>query len=43
MLKDLLYGDFSPGALALSALGIGIPAALAFLGSCRRLRKFANA
>ena len=43
MLKDLLYGDFSAGALALSALGIGIPAALAFLGSCRRLRSFANA
>jgi len=42
-LKDLLYGDFSAGALALAALGIGIPAALAFLGSCRRLRRFANA
>ena len=42
-LKDLLYGDVSAGALAVAALGIGIPAAFAFLGSCRRLRRFANA
>ena len=42
-LKDLLYGDFSARTLAVAALGIGIPAALAFLGSCRRLRRFANA
>ena len=42
-LKDLLYGDVSAGALALAAVGIGLPAALAFLGSCRRLRSFANA
>jgi len=42
-LKDLLYGDVSAGALAVAAIGIGVPAALAFLGSCRRLRGFANA
>lgn len=42
-LKDLLYGEVSAGSLAVAALGIGIPAALAFLGSCRRLRRFANA
>ena len=42
-LKDLLYGDVSAQALALAVLGIGIPAALAFLESCRRLRRFANA
>jgi ABC-type Na+ efflux pump permease subunit len=42
-LKDLLYGDVSVQALVIAVLGIGIPAALAFLGSCRRLRKFANA
>ena len=42
-LKDLLYGDVTASGLAVAALGIGIPAALAFLGSCRRLRGFANA
>jgi ABC-type Na+ efflux pump permease subunit len=42
-LKELLYGDVSSAALAMAAVGIGIPAALAFLGSWRRLRRFANA
>ena len=42
-LKDLLYADTSAAALALAAAGIGIPAALAFVGSWRRLRSFANA
>ena len=42
-LKELLYGDASPVALATAAAGIGIPAVLAFFGSSRRLRGFANA
>lgn len=42
-LKDLLYGDVSIGSLALAALGIGIPALLAYLASWRRLRSFAHA
>jgi ABC-type multidrug transport system permease subunit len=42
-LKDLLYGDVSMPALALAALGIGIPALLAYVASWRRLRSFANA
>ena len=42
-LKDLLYGDISIGSLALAALGIGIPALLAYLASWRRLRSFAHA
>jgi ABC-type multidrug transport system permease subunit len=42
-LKDLLYGDVSMASLALAALGIGIPALLAYLASWRRLRSFANA
>jgi ABC-type multidrug transport system permease subunit len=42
-LKDLLYGDVSATALALAALGIGVPAVLAFVLSWRRLRSFANA
>ena len=42
-LKDLLYGDVSIGSLALAALGIGIPALLAYLASWRRLRSFGNA
>jgi ABC-type multidrug transport system permease subunit len=42
-LKDLMYGNVSPGALAIAALGIGLPAAIAFLASWRRLRSFANA
>lgn len=42
-LKELLYGDVSAAALAVGAVGIGIPAVLAFFGSWRRLRRFANA
>jgi len=42
-LKDLLYGEVSAQAVVTAVLGIGIPAALAFLGSCRRLRRFTNA
>ena len=42
-LKELLYGDASAPALVIAAAGIGIPAALAFLGSWRRLRRFASA
>jgi ABC-type multidrug transport system permease subunit len=42
-LKELLYGDASPVALATAAAGIGIPAVLAFFGSSWRLRRFANA
>lgn len=42
-LKELLYGEVSAPALAMAAAGIGLPAALAFLGSWRRLRRFANA
>ncbi len=43
MLKELLYGNVSMTTLGIGALGIGIPAMLAFLGSWRRLRSFANA
>ena len=42
-LKELLYGDASATALAVAVLGIGVPAGVAFLGSWRRLRGFANA
>jgi hypothetical protein len=42
-LKDLLYGDPSFSALAVAALGIGIPAAAAFALARRRVRSFANA
>ena len=42
-LKDLLYGDPSFSALGVAALGIGIPAALAFALARRRVRSFANA
>jgi ABC-type Na+ efflux pump permease subunit len=42
-LKELLWGDVSVAALGLAAVGIGIPAAIAFLLSWRRLRRFANA
>jgi ABC-type multidrug transport system permease subunit len=42
-LKELLYGDVSTPSLALAALGIGIPALLAYLAAWRRLRSFANA
>ena len=42
-LKDLLYGDVSATAIGLAAVGIGIPAVLAFVLSWRRLRSFANA
>src|SRR5688572_17544753 len=42
-LKDLLYGEVSATALGLAAVGIGIPAVIAFLVSWRRLRSFANA
>ena len=42
-LKDLLYGDASAAAFAMAVAGIGIPAAIAFVGACRRLRRFANA
>jgi ABC-type multidrug transport system permease subunit len=42
-LKELLYGDVSMASLALAALGIGIPALLAYLAAWRRLRSFANA
>jgi ABC-type Na+ efflux pump permease subunit len=41
-LKELLWGDVSVTALGLAAAGIGIPAAVAFLLSWRRLRSFAN-
>jgi len=42
-LKELLYGEVSATALGLAAVGIGIPAVIAFLVSWRRLRSFANA
>ncbi len=42
-LNELLYKDASATALAVAVAGIGIPAALAFVGSSRRLRSFANA
>ena len=42
-LKELLYGNVSVTALGIGVLGIGIPAALAFVGAWRRLRSFANA
>jgi len=38
-LKDLLYGDVALAPLAIAALGIGVPAAAAFLFSARRLRR----
>lgn len=42
-LKDLLYGDVSMASLAPAAVGIGVPALLAYVLSWRRLRSFANA
>jgi ABC-type multidrug transport system permease subunit len=42
-LKDLLWGDVSFALLGLAAVGIGLPAVIAFLISWRRLRSFANA
>ena len=42
-LKDLLYGDPSFSALAVAALGIGIPAVAAFALARLRVRSFANA
>jgi ABC-type multidrug transport system permease subunit len=42
-LKELLYGDPSFSALGVAALGIGIPAAVAFALARRRVRSFANA
>ena len=42
-LKDLLWGDVSMTAIGLAAVGIGIPAVLAFVLAWRRLRSFANA
>ena len=41
-LKDLMYGDPSVAAISLAAVGIGVPAAIAFAGGWRRLRSFAN-
>ena len=38
-LKDLLYGDAAPLPLAVAVLGIGLPAAAAFLLAARRLRR----
>jgi len=38
-LKDLLYGDVAFAPLAIAALGIGVPAAAAFLFSARKLRR----
>ena len=38
-LKDLLYGDITLTPLAVAALGIGLPAAAAFLLAGRRLRR----
>ena len=38
-LKDLLYGDVALAPIALAALGIGVPAAVAFLFSARKLRR----
>jgi ABC-type multidrug transport system permease subunit len=37
-LKEILFGTPSAGVLLLSAAGIGVPAALAFLAAARRLR-----
>jgi ABC-type Na+ efflux pump permease subunit len=37
-LKEIMFGTPSAGVLLLSAAGIGVPAALAFLGAARRLR-----
>ena len=42
-LKDLLYGEPSAARLAGAALGIGLPAAAAFLLTWRRIRSFVNA
>ena len=42
-LKEFLYGDPSATALAMAIVGIGVPAAIAFLAAQRRLRGFANA
>jgi ABC-type multidrug transport system permease subunit len=42
-LKDLLYGDVARGPLLVAVVGIGVPAAAAFLLAGRRLRgKFAT-
>src|SRR5688572_20033289 len=38
-LKDLLYGDVAPLPIAVAVLGIGLPAAAAFLIAARRLRR----
>lgn len=38
-LKDLLYGDVALAPIAIAALGIGVPAAAAFLFSARKLRR----
>ena len=38
-LKELLYGDPALAPIALAALGIGVPAAVAFLFSARKLRR----
>ncbi|HEY3518936.1 MAG TPA: ABC transporter permease, partial [Gammaproteobacteria bacterium] len=38
-LKDFLYGDVALAPIAIAALGIGVPAAAAFLFSARRLRR----
>ena len=42
-LKELLYGDPAAARLAAAALGIGLPAAAAFLITWRRIRSFVNA
>lgn len=42
-LKEILYGDVSPATLGVAVIGIGVPAAAAFIASWRRLRSFANA
>jgi ABC-type multidrug transport system permease subunit len=38
-LKDLLYGEVALAPIAIAALGIGVPAAFAFLFSARQLRR----
>jgi ABC-type multidrug transport system permease subunit len=38
-LKDLLYGDVALAPIAVAALGIGVPAAAAFLFAARTLRR----
>jgi len=38
-MKDLLYGDVALAPIATAALGIGVPAAAAFLFSARKLRR----